>query len=205
MDPDFQDIENSLKAMRPAAPDAACVERLLAAVEGRLTAVEGPLAVLERRLESMKPSALPPAVADALLATVAKVPFPADEKVLLFPGAARRAKSEGARRPWYAAAAAVAVAGAFSAFMLDGGGSGGSAPLAKDARALPAAGYVPASVDTGLGDASDEGVLWTRDGKPVRMVRVIYKDRVSYRDAAGKVIEIERPRVEYLMVPEKID
>jgi len=205
MYPEFQDIENSLKAMRPAAPDAACMERLLAAVEGRLNVIEGPLAGLERTLGSMTPLALPPAVAEAMLATVAKVPFPVDEKVLLFPGAARRANAGGARRPWYAAAAAVAVAGAFSAFMLDGGGRGGSAPLAKESGTLPAAGYVPASVDTGLGDARDEGVVWTRDGKPVRMVRVIYKDRVSYRDAAGKVIEIERPRVEYLMVPEKID
>lgn len=205
MDPEFQDIENSLKAMRPAAPDVACMERLLLAAEGRLQDVEGSLAGLERRLGSLKPLALPPTVADAMLATVAKVPFPVDEKVLLFPGAARRANAQSSRRPWYAAAAAVAVAGAFSAFMLDGGGASRPAKVVKDSRPLPAAGYVPASVGTGLGDASDEGVVWTRDGNPVRMVRVIYKDRVSYRDAAGKVIEIERPRVEYLMVPETID
>jgi hypothetical protein len=63
---------------------------------------------------------------------------------------------------------------------------------------------VPASVGTGLDEARDEGVRWTADGKPVRMVRVIYKDRVKYRNADGEIIEVERPRVEYLVVPEKI-
>jgi hypothetical protein len=205
MDPEFQDIEDTLKGLRPAAPDAACMERLLAAVEGRLQSTAAPLAGLEQRLESMSPAALPPALADAMLATVSKVPFPVDEKVVLFPGAAKTASPERARRPWYAAAAAVAVAGAFSAFMIDGGGTPKAAPLAEKSEVRAKDGFMPASVGTGLGDASDEGVVWTRDGKPVRMVRVIYKDRVMYRDAAGKVIEIERPRVEYLMVPEKID
>jgi hypothetical protein len=153
----------------------------------------------------MKPLALPSALADSMLATVAKVPFPVDEKVVLFPGAAKPASPARERRPWYAAAAAVAVAGAFSAFMLDGGVASKSKPVAESPGVRVADGFVPASVGTGLGDASDEGVVWTRDGKPVRMVRVIYKDRVMYRDAAGKVLEIERPRVEYLMVPEKID
>jgi hypothetical protein len=205
MDPEFQDIEDTLKGLRPAAPDAACMERLLAAVEGRLQSTAAPLAGLEQRLESMTPLALQPAVADAMLATVSKVPFPVDEKVVLFPGASKAAASAQARRPWYAAAAAVAVAGAFSAFMIDGGGASKAAPLAEKSEVRARDGFMPASVGTGLGDASDEGVVWTQDGKPVRMVRVIYKDRVMYRDAAGKVIEIERPRVEYLMVPEKID
>lgn len=205
MDPEFQDIEDTLKGLRPAAPDAACMERLLAAVEGRLQSSHASFAGLEQRLESMSPAALPSEVAGAMLATVSKVPFPVDEKVVLFPGAAKAASPERARRPWYAAAAAVAVAGAFSAFMIDGGGAPKAAPLAKKGEVRAKEGFMPASLGTGLGDASDEGVVWTPDGKPVRMVRVIYKDRVMYRDAAGKVIEIERPRVEYLMVPEKID
>ena len=47
--------------------------------------------------------------------------------------------------------------------------------------------------------------MWTNDGKPVRMVRVIYMDKAKYRNPQGEIIEVERPRVEYLMVPEKID
>jgi hypothetical protein len=205
MDPEFQDIEDTLKGMRPSAPDAACMERLLAAVEGRLRDGSAALAGIERSLESMKPLALPPELAGSMLATVAKVPFPVDEKVVLFPGAAKPVSPARERRRWYAAAAAVAVAGAFSAFMLDGGEASRSKPVAESPAGRGAQGFVPASVGTGLGDASDEGVVWTRDGKPVRMVRVVYKDRVMYRDAAGKMLEIERPRVEYLMVPEKID
>jgi len=205
MDPEFQDIEDTLKGLRPASPDAACMERLLGAVEGRLQRRDPSLAGVELELGAMRPRALSPAAAERLLETVARVPFPVDEKVVLFPGAAKPAAKDRSPLPWYAAAAAVAVAGAFSAFMIGGGEPQGRPSLAGQGMSRTAEGFVPASVGTGLDEARDEGVRWTADGKPVRMVRVIYKDRVKYRNAEGEIIEVERPRVEYLVVPEKID
>ena len=204
MDPEFQDIEDRLKGLRPAAPDAACMERLLGAVEGRLQRRDPSLAGLELELGAMRPRAVSPAAAERLLETVSRVPFAVDEKVVLFPGAGKPAAKGSARRPWYAAAAAVAVAGAFSAFMIGGGEAPRRPSLAGQGVSRTAEGFVPASVGTGLDEARDEGVRWTADGKPVRMVRVIYKDRVKYRNADGEIIEVERPRVEYLVVPEKI-
>jgi hypothetical protein len=205
MDPEFHDIEDTLKGLRPLTPDAACMDRLLAAVEGRLQQGDAPQAGLERSLSGMRPLAMPTDVAERMLETVSRVPFPVDEKVVLFPGAAKPLPKESPRLPWYAAAAAVAVAGAFSAFMIGGGDAPPRVPLAGQGASPAVEGFVPASVGTGLDGASDEGVRWTADGKPVRMVRVIYKDRVKYRNAEGGIIEVERPRVEYLMVPEKID
>ena len=208
MDPEFQDIEDALKGLRPATLEPACMDRLLAAVEGRLQAGDPSLAAIGQRLARMTPLAASPASADRMLTTVSEVPFPVDEKVVLFPGTARPAETSQSRRPWYAAAAAVAVAGAFSALMVDrpeGMKSGGMAGKAPAGSALQPSGFVPAAVGSGVEAASDEGVMWTPDGKPHRMVRVIYMDRVKYQNEHGKIIEVERPRVEYLMVPEKID
>lgn len=205
MDAEFQELEDTLKGLRPAAPDAACMERLLAAVESRLAMADP---TVERDLSRLTPVPLDPHLAVRMLETVSRVPFAVDEKVVLFPGPSKPAEKSRDRRSWIAAAAAVAVLGAFSAVMME-------APDALPRTVVenrsvsrtpsPASGFIPASVGSGVQDAKDEGVMWTPDGKPMRMVRVIYMDRVKYLNEAGKVIEVERPRVEYLMVPEKID
>ena len=211
MDSEFQDIEDVLKAIRPAAPAPACMDRLLAAVEGSLQQRDPALRGVEDSLGAIAPASLPAPLAASLLATVSRIPFPVDEKVVLFPGAAKTGEATRSRRPWFAAAAAVAVAGAFSALMVDppaGRSGAGQTVSAADGSAAPRVapkGFVPASVGTGVEQASDEGVMWTQDGKAMRMVRVIYSDKVKYLNERGEVIEVERPRVEYLMVPEKID
>ena len=112
MDHEFQDIEDSLKGMRPAKPDAACLDRLLSAVEGRLQKGDLSMAGIESRLAAMHPVAPAPETFERMLETVSRVPFPVSENVVLFPGKAKpaAAKSQPAsRRSWYAAAAAVAV------------------------------------------------------------------------------------------------
>lgn len=216
MDHEFQDIEDSLKGLRPAKPDAACLERLLSAVEGRLQKNDFSVAGIESRLATMHPVAPAAETFERMLETVSRVPFPVDEKVVLFPGAAKPAPAkQTARRPWYAAAAAVAVAGAFTALMVDGGGrnAGGSVPVAsgqKDTPRVVAKGpTAPQSgkivrASTGVQEASDQGVNWN-SGKPMRMVRVRYMDKVQVMGADGKVTEVEVPREELLMLPEKID
>ena len=204
MDEDFQELEATLKGMRPVAPDAACMDRLLAAVERRMPAAD---VTMERELAKLSPSALAGGVQERLLETVARVPFPVDEKVVLFPGKARPIEKAPARRPWLAAAAAVAVLGAFSALMV--GPQKGSAPVVdgkKTEAPVPTQKrLVPASVGSQFSEAQDEGVTWTRDGKPLRRVKVIYMDKVKYAGEDGKIVEMERPRVEWLLVPEKID
>jgi hypothetical protein len=209
MDSEFQELENTLKGLRPTAPDAACLNRLLAAVEGRLQAQELSTAGIESRLATMQPAAVSPLVFDKMLETVTRVPFPVNEKVVLFPGSAKPAAAKSAsRRPWYAAAAAVAVAGAFTAMMVDSqpGAKPASAPLVKEFTSLPKVnGNGIVSASSGLQNATDQGVRWTKDRKPMRMVQVEYKDRMQVRNKEGKLIEVEVPRFEYILVPEKID
>jgi hypothetical protein len=217
MDHEFQDIEDSLKGLRPAKPDAACLDRLLSAVEGRLQKNDLSVTGIESRLAAMHPVAPAPETFARMLETVARVPFPVDEKVVLFPGAAKPAATSkpASRRPWYAAAAAVAVAGAFTAMMVDGGrnGGGSAGPVAgesKDAPRVVTAGPTAnqsgkiVRASTGLQEASDQGVSWS-NGKPMRLVRVRYMDKVQVKGEDGKIMEMEVPREELLLLPEKID
>lgn len=209
MDPEFQNIEDALKACRPAMPTPACMDRLLAAVESRIQLADPALKGIEDRLVAMEPVPVAAPVEAAMLATVTRVPFPVDDKVVLFPVGTKPAGQGESRRPWFAAAAAVAVAGAFTALMVDPStpkASGGTAVAGRDpAPAAAPKGFVPASVGSGVEEAKDEGVMWTPDGKAMRMVKVIYMDKVKFLNERGEVIEVEQPRVEYLMVPEKID
>lgn len=209
MDLEFQELEETLQGLRPSAPEVACMDRLLAAVVGVVPEVD---AGLERDLAKLRPSALPPAVSGRLLQVVSNVPFPGTEKVVLFPAhpASKVATKAPGRIPWIAAAAAVAVLGAFTAVMVDGPRQG-TIPMAAKATqhvevgsAVPS-GFVPASMGSGVHDARDEGITWSRDGTPLRKVKVIYMDKVRYRGEDGRIIEFEQPRVEELLLPEKID
>jgi hypothetical protein len=214
MDEDFQELEATLKGMRPVSPDAACMDRLLAAVERRMPAADRGI---ERELGKLSPSALAGGVQERLLETVARVPFPVDEKVVLFPGKTKPVEKVHTRRPWLAAAAAVAVLGAFSALMMGPQRGSNSRPVAENDGPLYGPvrpGASAGTVEAGLGtpsfnskvrDAEDEGVTWTQDGKPMRRVKVIYMDKVKYAGEDGKIVEMERPRVEWILVPEKID
>lgn len=210
MDRDLQELEDALKNLRPSPADAACLERLAAAMDGRLLSPDPALAGVERDLVAMRPAALGPELQEKLLGTVSRVPFPIDGKVVLFPGRVKAAPGKPGRRPWWTAAAAVAMAGAFSALMLE---SGKPAPTRADSSvsSVPAgplaepSGFVSAGTGTGLHDARDQGVIWNSKGEPIRVLRMEYRDRREYRAADGTVVEEEIPRVEYLVVPEKVD
>lgn len=211
MERDLQELEDALKNLRPTPADAACLDRLVAAMEGRLQVSDPGLSCMERDLAALKPSALGEELRESLLGVVARVPFPVDGNVVLFPGKVKAASVKAGRRPWWTAAAAVAMAGAFSALMLEnGGGSSREEATAEAGRSAatgrePAAGFVPAGAVTGLHDACDQGVIWNSKGEPIRVLRMEYRDRLEYRAADGTVVEQEVPRVEYLVVPEKVD
>jgi hypothetical protein len=51
----------------------------------------------------------------------------------------------------------------------------------------------------------DEGVVWDRDGRPLRKVRVLYIDQHVIRDPQGRLVEVGVPRVQYVLLPERVD
>jgi hypothetical protein len=69
----------------------------------------------------------------------------------------------------------------------------------------PASHLVPAGFRRGLSEASDQGVIWRSADQAHRVLKVVYKDSVTMRDAEGRIYQMEEPRVEYILVPARID
>jgi hypothetical protein len=214
MSPDLQELEAKLSALRPAALDSELLARLADSATGDLTTLTPAAAELETALRRLRPAPLPAALTAALTATVA----PVAPAIIPFPTAAQPpARASHWNRQMLSAAAAVAILGASAALFLPRAGTPQS-PLAANPPtapqavpgpvsplAAPASNLAPAAFHTGLSRASDEGVIWQNPTQPRRVVKVVYWDRITLTDADGRKVEVEQPRVEYILVPEKVD
>lgn len=166
---------------------------------------------LEESLRGTRPVRLTSDFMATLEAIVHEVPFAVDEKIVLFPKAAVVHARPG--RPLWSAAAAVALIGALTALLLPGvkptDTVAEQGPAASPSRALPTAtpfpDFAPASFNRGVSEIRDEGVVWESKGQPQTRVRVVYMDRITLKDASGRTIVVEQPRVEYMMLPAKTD
>ncbi len=214
MNDEFQDTEASLAVLKPARLDGALLSRLLDCAEGDPTALHRDESQLESHLRTLAaPARLPAAFMAKLEHSVAGAAFPVDEKILLFPKPPAASAARRRSRPMVAAAAAVALCGAATALLLPAGfRDAAPAPVAGNTGAArttvataPAGPALPANFARGLSGTRDEGVVWHSKDRSHRVVRVEYIDRVTVRDKHGKTVELEQPRVEYLIVPEQID
>jgi hypothetical protein len=205
MNTEFQELEHRLSAMRPAAPDEGLLSRLEDAMEDRLALPVVEDARFEAMVRGAQPVKIPAALMASLESIVSSTPFPLDDNIVLFTKGSAAPRFKRRYRP-IAAAAAVACLGAATALFMP------TAPRESVAvekhtgsavnHALSAPGYVPASFGRNVEDASDEGVI-LKDGKPHRVMKIVYKEQGSFINAEGKRIEVEQPRVEYILVPEK--
>ena len=207
MTPDPSSLEPELRGLHPAMLGDALLTRLEAAAEGTLTRLSPGEIRFETQLRSSSPARLSPAFMASLESIVREVPFPVGENILLFPKAAVRTRRT---RPIWGAAAAVALIGAATALMVPAGKSPvnptrqaavTSPPVIASARPN----LVPASFNRGLSEIHDEGVVWKSNTQPHTVVRVVYKDLITLKEANGRTFQVERPRVEYMLVPAKTD
>jgi hypothetical protein len=216
MDSELLEIEAALKAMRPKSADSS-LDRLAAAMEGRMETVDPGMRAQEAELKAFRPAGFTATYRDLLLAQVQHIPFPQDEKLVIFPGKSSSPSKArpAARKSWFpmSAAAAVALAGGLTALLVDRNPSQSGGPVANGTGSSAIisnpsslhSGVVPASFNSAVQEAKPEGLIWNKDGTPARIFRVVYRDHAKVTDANGKVVEVEQPRVEYLMVPEKVD
>ena len=233
MTDDLQALEATLAGLRPVALDQRLLARLEACAAGETPVLNSAEAQFEASLRNNQPAALSPALLAALEATLTSSAATEASRIIPFPQqiAAARRRSQ---HPMLAAVAAVALFGAAAAWFLPAAGTHltASAPISKQppaspfatppaasttpvapaaptppvAQAAPATqNFVPAAFNTGLSQASDVGVLWQSQNQAQRVVKVVYWDRVTLVNPEGKQIEYENPRVEYILVPEKID
>ncbi|MCF7676042.1 MAG: hypothetical protein K9M97_11905 [Akkermansiaceae bacterium] len=210
MSHDLQELEAKLHALRPAALDPELSARLADTARRTgttLTPVETQFAASLRRIN---PAPLP---AD-LAATILRKTTGRETTVVPFP-AAKPAATRHRGRYMLPIAAAVALLGAATALLIPTQPNDSAVATNGKTTARPgpppppvprsASNFVPAGFSTDLSQASDEGVLWQSPGQPRRVVKVVYRDRVTLIDQHGRKYEVEQPRVEYILLPEKLD
>lgn len=109
-----------------------------------------------------------------------------------------------------AAAAAMALLGSAAALFLPAGNGNEKNVTEKavEGSAIPSpvsSKYLPASFNRNLSDTRDEGVIWQGDKVPHRVLRFTYTDRFTLENDKGETVEVEQPRDEIVIIPEKID
>lgn len=211
MNSDHPSLEAELRELRAVALDEAFLTRLEASAEGTWTELSQQEVRFENLLRATSPAKLDPAFLANLESIVRDVPFITDEKIVPFPKSAAVAAPTRRSRPMWGAAAAVALIGAATALMMPAGkgpestprrlASTPSAPIKSSANGN----FIPAGFNRGLSEVHDEGVVWKSNKQPHSVVRVVYKDLVTLKDANGRTVQVEQPRVEYMLVPAKTD
>ena len=215
MSHDPTSLEQELRDLRAATLDDAFLQRLESAADGTLVQLTREEIRFEEFLREKSPAPLSADFLAELEGVVKGVPFPVNEKIVLFPkggpvSAARKS------RPMWSAAAAVALVGAATALLMPGGKPAGNnlakqdpvaTPPAVSSPALPVASgsnFVPAGFNRGVSEVRDEGVVYQGD-KPHSRVRVTYMDRVTMQHPDGRTYQVEVPRVKYVLVPARTD
>jgi len=206
---DPSNLEEELRQLQAAPLDEALLARLEASADGTWTELTREEIRFENLLRKTSPAKLPADFLASMESITAGIHFPVDEKVILFPNGNAAPKKQK-NRPMWAAAAAVALIGAASALLLPTTETPKTVAQASNKITPPVAAdmdsnFVPASFNRGLSEVHDEGVVWKSNNQPHRLVRVVYTDHVTYKDSSGKTMEVEQPRVKYMLVPDRTD
>jgi hypothetical protein len=212
MSSDSSHIDSQLRDLRASALDEALLDRLDACANGQWTRLDPTELAFENSLKESTPASLPASLMRSLEGITAAVPFPnPDARIIEFPEKAapiRRHRNQG-----WAVAAAVALCGAVTALMVpheaSKPGTIASTPAtvgsSPSSTATSGDRLVPAGFNTGIREASDQGVVWQPNSTPHRVLKVVSMDKVTYKDESGRTYQIEKPRVDYILVPDKAD
>ncbi len=210
-------LERELSGLKPRSMDNTFLDRLVACAEGTDTIVSQSDEAFSKSLGEIRPAGLTSSANEKLLAEIGDTPFHVDEKIVLFNKSNRNApsaKPSNILRFNLSAAAAVALLGTLAAFMVPSNKApenrtAGASPTERPTTfaASPAAlsNYAPASFGRNLSETRDEGVIWENNIQPHRVMRFTYMDKVTLKNDKGESIEVEQPKFEYVVIPEKID
>ncbi len=170
MNPDQTSLEAELRGLQSQPLDEDFLHRLEACADGTWTNLTPEELRLEGLLRKTAAARLDAGFLAELEKVVQGVPFAVDEKIVLFPKG-NQVPKERARRPMWAAAAAVALIGAASALLMPvsrtgTGYAGGGKPPTMPVEAGPitsspalARNYAPASFNSGVREVHDEGTV----------------------------------------------
>jgi hypothetical protein len=205
MNLEIEQIEELLRGMRPRAVSEERKRRIDTALTQAYA--QDPL---RSAIASTRPSPLSTDLAKRLEESLSRIPHPDTRKVVHFPAHREKVTTPAWRK--LAAVAAVAMLGATSALLIPYNATSEvpmaqAPPAARSAVAasINADSLVPAGYRRGLSEAKDEGIVWQPHYGPHRRLKLIYRELVTQRDASGRIYQVERPRVEYVLVPAKVD
>jgi hypothetical protein len=160
---------------------------------------------IEKMLEGLSPSRVPDGLIERIGSEAAAGRFGSEEsgetaKVVPFPGDGRRVtRMPAPQHNWtWVAAAAVAVLGAVIAWVI---------PDRKDIQPVVSterSTFSPNATRSGVKEVRDGGVVW-KAGRPLRRVVVVYGDQMTLRNDRGEQVDVEVPRTEHILVPERVD
>lgn len=201
-------LDGELRTLHGASLDDAFLARLEGSAAGTWTALTREELQFESLLRQKAPAPLDAVFLTRLETTTRDIHFTVNEKIVLFPKEGAAAVSSRKYSAW-AAAAAVALIGAASALMLPSK-SHSKTVLQNKSQAptnSPAnpENFVPASFNRGLSEVHDEGIVWNEDRQPQRLLRFVYTEKMTYKDANGRTVEVEQPKAHYTLMPEKTD
>lgn len=208
MNQDPPPLDSALRELQCSSLDHALLDRLEGAAEGNWTELTREELQFEAFLRQTKPTAIGPDFLSRLETTTRGTHFIIDEKIVLFPKDSHGTSTPKKYSTW-AAAAAVALIGAASALMLPSRGPGNA--TSRNATGSPSIAtplspnFVPAGFNRGLSEVHDEGIVWKQNKQPQRLVRVVYMEKMTYKDASGRIVEVEQPKAHYVLLPEKTD
>ena len=206
--------EQKLANLQPNKLDEDFMSRLLASTDGSLTELTDSELQFETSLRKFSPPKLSSSFDSSLIDILNNTPFHVDEKIVLFHKSTSRASGTPSklRRFNLAAAAAVALLGSLAAWITPAPNKETVVMLPERIIQQPSpittqapSSFAPAGFNRSLSGTHDEGVIWNPSNRPHRVMRFTYMDRVTMKNEKGETIQVERPRVEYVIIPEKID
>lgn len=206
--------EQKLADLQPNKLDEDFMSRLLASTDGSLTELTDAELQFESSLRKFSPPKLSSSFDAELLNLLNDTPFHVDEKIVLFHKSASQTKDTSSkfRRFNLAAAAAVALLGSLAAWITPSQENKTAANPPERFVQQPSEiatptpnSFAPAGFNRNLSDTRDEGVVWNQANRPHRVLRFTYMERVTLKNEKGELIQVEQPRVEYVIIPEKID
>lgn len=206
--------EQKLADLQPNKLDEDFMSRLLASTDGSLTELTDAELQFENSLRKFSPPKLSSSFDTALIEILNNTPYHVDEKIVLFHKSTSRVSGTSSkfRRFNLAAAAAVALLGSLAAWITPNQTQETVANTPERFVQQPSvittpapSSFAPAGFNPNLSDAHDEGVMWNKSNLPHRVLRFTYMDRVTMKNEKGELIQVDRPRHEYVIIPEKID
>ncbi len=206
--------EQKLADLQPNKLDEDFMTRLLASTDGSLTELTDAERQFETSLRKYSPPKLSSSFDSTLIEILNNTPFHVDEKIVLFHKSTSRAIGTPSkfRRFNIAAAAAVALLGSLAAWITPAPNKETVAIIPEQAIQQPSplttsapSSFAPAGFNRSLSGARDEGVIWNPSNRPHRVMRFTYMDRVTMKNEKGELIQVEQPRVQYVVIPEKLD